>query len=58
MDNYLADILLTILFTTGLVILGFAIYFEAKEKAPIYAILSSLAGGLIIAATFIASLMH
>jgi len=54
----LVDIMLTVLFTAGIVILAFALYFEAKVSAPFYVILGSLAAGLSIAATFLAALRH
>ena len=52
----LVDILLTVLFTAGLVVLGLAIYFEAITEAPFYVILASISAGLSISATFIAAL--
>lgn len=53
-----ADIFLTILFAAGLVILGFALYFEAVFEAPFYVILGSFSAGLTIAATFFAVLLQ
>ena len=52
------DIILTILFTAGLVVLFWALHEEAKENAPFYIKLSSIAGALTIAATFIAAIRH
>jgi len=54
----MGDILLTFLFAAGLVVLVFALYFEAKENAPFYVILRSIGMGLAIAATFIAALIQ
>ncbi len=56
MTRHSSDIMLTILFTAGLVVLGFALYEEAKTGAEFYVILSSVAAGLTIAATFIAAM--
>lgn len=50
------DIILTILFTAGLVVLFWALHEESKSEAPFYITLSTIAVALTIAATFIAAL--
>ena len=52
------DIILTVLFTAGIVILFWALHQEQIEKAPFYVILISVSTALSIAATFIAALIH
>ena len=52
----LSDILLTILFTCGGVVLAFALVEEARTGAAFYIILTSVSGALMIGATFIATI--
>jgi len=52
------DIILAILFTTGTVVLFWALVEEARTRAPFYVILSGVAAMLMIVATFIAAVIH
>lgn len=56
MDFGFVDILLTILFTSGVVVMFWALHEEAKKKAPFYITLTAIAALLMITATFIAAL--
>ena len=53
----LVHIFLAVLFTAGIVVLFWALREEAREQAPFYLKLSTIAAMLMIAATFMAVLI-
>jgi len=54
----LVDVFLGIIFGMGMIIFTFALYYEAKEKAPFYTILMGFGTMFSFIATFIAALKH
>jgi hypothetical protein len=52
----LVDVFLGTLFGAGIVIFSFALYYEAKEKAPFYMILTGVGTMISFVATFMAAM--